>query len=133
MDSKLSTLLSGLTHTKQQLEEARYLVNTVRIADGACPVSAYGRAINSPSPCYCKDHRLICCCRSELREKEEQLEKTMKENEAIKEAATSDPGCSGCGQLRRELEDALHMLNDTSSAKYGDLLRENFALTRKVP
>lgn len=61
------------------------------------------------------------------------MEKTMKENEAIKEAATSDPSCSGCGQLRRELEDALHMLNDTSSAKYGDLLRENFALTRKVP
>ena len=40
--------------------------------------------------------------------------------------------CSGCGQLRRELDAALLILNEQSCAKYGDLLRDNFALTQKV-
>lgn len=40
--------------------------------------------------------------------------------------------CSGCGQLRSELDAALLKLNEQSCAKYGDLLRENFTLTQKV-
>ena len=40
--------------------------------------------------------------------------------------------CSGCGQLRQDLDVTLRVLNDQSCAKYGDLLRNNFALTHKV-
>lgn len=48
------------------------------------------------------------------------------------ESSGCGQSCSGCGQLKCELDAALLKLNEQSCAKYGDLLRENFTLTQKV-
>ena len=47
-------------------------------------------------------------------------------------STTSVPSCNGCGQLREEFGVALKSLSDGDHSKYGDLLRENFALKQKV-
>ena len=73
--------------------------------------------------------------RGELKETEEKLALLQKELEREKErasAAAADPMCSGCGQLKQDLDTTLQVLNDQNCAKYGDLLRSNFSLTQKV-
>ena len=73
-----------------------------------------------------------------LKEREAELEAIahQKEEQDTTVIATESNGCgqtcSGCGQLRSELDAALLKLNAQSCAKYGDLLRENFTLTQKV-
>ena len=69
--------------------------------------------------------------RSRLREMEEKLAMLQKENQD-KENNPVNHTCSGCGQLRQDLDVTLRVLNDQSCAKYGDLLRNNFTLTHKV-
>ena len=74
-----------------------------------------------------------------LKEREAELEaithqKDKEQDTTVIAAESSGCGqtCSGCGQLRSELDAALLKLNERSCAKYGDLLRENFTLTQKV-
>ena len=69
--------------------------------------------------------------RSRLKEMEERLAQLQNGNEN-KENNPVNHTCSGCGQLRQDLDITLRVLNDQSCAKYGDLLRNNFTLTHKV-
>ena len=69
----------------------------------------------------------------QLKVVKERLTSAEKEKEReVKQTAAADPRCSGCGQLKQELDTALRVLNDQSCAKYGELLRQNFTLTQKV-
>ena len=55
------------------------------------------------------------------------------ESDDLKTISERPPSsCPQCVQLHGQLSTALGALNDRSSAKYGDLLRENFALTQEV-